>query len=63
MNSNRRLQSFSLRAAPGFCGQVAWAAAVHVHAGTDLHCQVQAFLWSAIGLLISHGPNRVQTLL
>lgn len=34
------------------CGQVAWAA-VRVHAGTDLHCQVKAFRCSAVGFLIS----------
>lgn len=51
-NANRKLQFSSLRAAPGFYGQVAWAA-VHVRAGTGLRCQVQAFLWSVSGLLIS----------
>lgn len=61
VNPNRKLQSSPLRAALAFCGQVAWAA-VHVHAGTGLHCQVEAFLWSAIGLLISLGPNEVQAL-
>lgn len=58
VNPNRKLQSSSLRAAPGFCGQVAWAA-VHVHAGTGLRCQVEAFLWSATGLLISQGLYEV----
>lgn len=44
VNPNKRLQSSSLRAAPGLCGQVAWAA-VHVHAGTGLPRQVRALLW------------------
>lgn len=34
------------------CGQVAWAA-VRVHAGTDLRCQVKAFLCAAVCFLIS----------
>lgn len=44
-----KLHSPSLRAAAGFCAQVAWAA-VHVRAGAGLHCQVQASLQSASGL-------------
>lgn len=33
------------------CGQVAWAA-VRVHAGTDLRCQVKAFRWSNLTVLL-----------